>query len=232
MNDLALVIPFYNESECVEKVLSDIASALSKNSISHDLIAVDNGSSDNTGELISLLGKTNSDIRLVKVEKNKGYGFGIISGIEGVSAKYVGFMDGDGQVKAEDVVKCFLALKEDPSIDLAKVYREERFDGPIRRFFSKGYNLFTWLCFGLRTKDINSCPKIWKYELHEKIKPLNSKDWFVDTEVMVKAKKNKAKIKEVPIVFSKREKGKSHVKPTVVWEFFKNTVKFRIRGKI
>ena len=91
------------------------------------------------------------------------------------------------------------------------------------------FNVLFPLMFGIHSKDVNGCPKIIK---RDEIKSLNleSKDWFLDSEIMIKAKRKKYKIVEIPAEYKKRIGGKSKVKSYVIFEFLKNMIKFKMKG--
>jgi len=84
------------------------------------------------------------------------------------------------------------------------------------------------LLFGIRSKDINSCPKLMRRSCYIKINP-SSYDWFIDSEVLIRAKQFKYKIKEIPAIFSKRKKGGSNVYWHTIFEFVRNILQWKIR---
>jgi len=224
----SLVIPLYNEEKNVTKVIVPIISELKKERIDYELILVNNGSQDETGKLIKELNKKNSRIKLVKIEVNQGYGWGIISGLKKTRGKYIGFMCGDEQVHPGDVIKTYHKLVSD-NLDLCKVSRVIRQDGFKRRLISIFYNFIFSLIFPVKSRDINGTPKIMKREVYEKIN-LKSKDWFIDAEAMIKCEKKGYKIGEVPIIFYQRKEGVSNVKLSTIFEFLKNILRYRIKG--
>lgn len=228
MTDLSLVMPFYNEEKNVKKVLENTIRVLKKNKVDFEILAVNNGSRDNTQFIILELIKKNKKIRLIEIKKNKGYGFGIISGLKFSKCNIVGFMDGDGQISAESMFQCYKVLKENPRYQVSKTYRTKREDGLKRDFLSVGFNFLLSTLFGINSKDINSCPKLMRRECYKCINPV-SYDWFIDAEILIKAKKFKYQVKEIPAVFSKRKKGNSNVYGHTIWEFISNILKWRIR---
>ncbi|MDD5499843.1 MAG: glycosyltransferase, partial [Candidatus Nanoarchaeia archaeon] len=80
--ELSLVIPLFNEEENVVSLLNVLTSALKKEGISYEVLAVDNGSMDNTGDLIDKFSKKCRNVIKIKVKENKGYGFGVLSGLK------------------------------------------------------------------------------------------------------------------------------------------------------
>jgi dolichol-phosphate mannosyltransferase len=224
-NDLSLVIPFYNEEDNVREVVTELVSIFNKSSSNFELVLVDNGSVDNSGKILEDLALENPEkIKVVHVPVNQGYGWGIISGLSDASGNYVGFMSGDGQIRPEDVLKIFQSVSGD--CDIVKANRKERRDGITRKALSTVYNFLFATLFNVHTSDVNGSPKIFKQELLSRIKP-ESKDWFLDAEVLIKAKCLNAKKTEVPVEFLRREKGSSHVKISAIYEFLKNMLNYR-----
>ena len=95
--------------------------------------------------------------------------------------------------------------------DIVVGYRKNRKDPGHRLFLSKGYNLLVRILFGLKLKDIDCSFKLFKRAALEKIK-IEADGYFIDTEIMVKAKKQNLKIKEFGVTHLPREFGQSKVR--------------------
>ena len=227
-HELSLVIPCYNEEANIETEAIQLVNELTNSNISFEITLVDNGSYDNTAQILNDLKNRYSQINIVTIKKNEGYGWGIIKGLKNCTGSYVGFLCADGQISPKDVINVFRKLKSE-NLDLCKVKRIKRYDGLYRLFLSKSYNFLFHFLFPVSTNDVNGTPKIMKYNCYKKL-DISSKDWFIDTEIMVKAKIFGFKIGEVPVEFKKREKGKSNIKFTIVFEFVRNLVKYKLRG--
>jgi len=227
-HELSLVIPCYNEEKNIGKEATELVNELTSSNIDFELILVDNGSYDDTARILNDLAKRCPQIKVVTVKKNEGYGWGIINGLKNCNGSYVGFLCADGQISPKDVIKVFKKLKSE-DLDLCKVRRIKRYDGLYRLFLSKSYNFLFKFFFPVPTNDVNGTPKIMKYNCYNKLN-ISSKDWFIDTEIMIKAKIFGFKIGEVPVEFKKREKGKSNIKFTIVFEFIRNLIRYKLRG--
>ncbi len=228
MNELSLVIPFYNEEKNLSAFLSNLVEVFSSKKVNYEIVAVNNGSRDSTGALLQGFAKKNKRIRVVTVPVNQGYGYGIIHGLDTASGTYVGYCWGDGQITAVDTLRVFETLKA-TGVDICKIKRVSRQDSAFRKMESLIYNLIYNVLFSLRLHDINGCPKIMKRSVLLELKP-ESWDWFIDAELMVKAFRKNFKVLEVPVTYHKREKGKSHVRLTTALEFVRNAIRFKMRG--
>lgn len=226
--ELSLVIPCYNEEGNIEKEAIQLVNELTSSNVNFELVLVDNGSYDNTARILNDLAKRYTQITIVTIKNNEGYGWGIINGLKKCNGRYIGFLCADGQISPKDVFKVFRKLELE-DLDLCKVKRVKRYDGFNRLFLSKTYNfLFHFFC-SVSTNDVNGTPKIMKYDCYEKL-DISSKDWFIDTEIIIKAESFGFKIGDVPVEFKKREKGKSNVKFTIIFEFLRNLIRYKLRG--
>ncbi len=226
--ELSLVIPFYNEEKNVEAVLTDLSSFLNKAKIDYEIVAVDNGSLDSTSMLIDSFSKKNKRVRKLKILKNKGYGYGILQGLKSCTGKYVGYLWGDNQIPNNSIPKLLNGLKN--GRDLCKITRKSRTESFSRKIQSFVYNSMMFLFFGVKSKDVNGCPKIMKKEVFQALR-INSYDWFIDAEIMIKCKRKRFKVLEIPVISSDRDSGKSNVNYGTAFEFLKNIMKYSLGGK-
>jgi glycosyltransferase involved in cell wall biosynthesis len=221
--ELSVVIPFYNEEPNVVPVLLDLIRVLDGAGVAFELLAVQNGSTDATAERIAAMQSQDARVIPVQVLRNRGYGFGILSGLREARGKVMGYTWGDGQVSAEDLLRIYDALKQE-GVHLSKAFRQERYDGLYRLIQTRCYSTVFALLFGRGFKDPNGCPKLFLSELYPRF-DLRSHDWLLDPEIMIKAKKMGLKWVNVPVVFRKRERGESKVSPLTAVGFFLGLLK-------
>jgi dolichol-phosphate mannosyltransferase len=227
---LSLVIPLYDEEAGARDVAVELHRALDAAAIDYELVLVDNGSRDRTGAIIDELSMVNPRIRKVRVEVNRGFGYGILQGLAAARGAWVGYLGGDGQIAPADVVRVVERAFQ-PDCDLAKVDRVERQDGAMRKIQSLVYNgLFRALYF-VRYRDINGSPKVMRRDVYEAIAP-ESHDWFIDAEVMIGCRRCRFRVADVRVTFRPREKGSSHVRVSTALEFVVNMLAHRFRGGI
>ena len=108
--DLSIVMPCYNEEEVVVYTIPQLVEAFTKAGFQLELVAVDNGSKDKTGEILQGFAGRGLPVVPTRVEVNQGYGNGVLHGLPLCSARWVGIIPADGQVDAEDVVRLFAAV--------------------------------------------------------------------------------------------------------------------------
>jgi glycosyltransferase involved in cell wall biosynthesis len=223
--ELSIIIPFYNEESCCEQVLQQLVKELDFHRIDYELLPVNNGSADQTARILDRCAQSHARIRVVTVPRNEGYGWGILSGLRESTGRYVGYVDGDMQIAPSEVVRVFQHLKANGA-DLCKGKRITRFDGFQRKLISKIYNGVFRILFACRVNDINAKPKILRRTSYQ-VLHLNSKDWFIDAELILKAHALGMRIEEVDIEFLSRKQGASKVRWSTVGEFIRNILLYR-----
>lgn len=225
--DISFVMPCYNEEEVIGYTIPRLTGAFEKAGYRLELIAVDNGSTDRTGEIIRDLASKNAAIVPYRVERNQGYGNGVLSGIPLCSAPWVGIIPADGQVDAEDVVRLYDALVATNGRVLGKVRRRFRMDGLRRKIVSIIYNLLVLILWPrLGSLDVNGLPKILPRDTILAMQ-LKSGGWLLDPEIMIKSHYMGLRVVEFNAFARMRGSGVSHVRAETIWEFLKSLVLFR-----
>ena len=216
---VTLIIPCYNESKSLETLISKCCHKdLIKNV---EIILVDNGSTDNTNILFNKILKDIEHINFITVTENKGYGFGILSGLKEAKTQYVGWTHADLQTDPKDIISALPILEENNENIFFKGTRYNRsfFDN----FFTIGMSIFETIIFGYFFWDINAQPTIFHKNFLLKMQN-PPHDYSLDLYAYYLAKKNKMLIQRFPVKFSDRLFGKSH------WNLdYKSKLKFIIR---
>lgn len=217
----SLVMPCYNEEASLDLSVPPLAEILEMQRAPCEFVLVNNGSVDRTGEVIDGMIARGLPVKRVDVETNRGYGYGITEGLKAARGRYVGYLCADGQVAPEDVARILLAMERAGPGTLVKARRVVRNDGFFRWFQSRIFNLACLLLFRTMTMDVNGTPKVAAREVWDRL-GLESRDWFIDTEVVIKAKSRNLSFVEVPVAFRPRQAGKSWVNLATSIEFIGN----------
>lgn len=230
--DLSIVMPAYNEEEIVAYTVRRLVAAFERAGHSLQLVVVDNGSRDRTGEIIRELAEELPGVVPHRVEVNEGYGNGVTSGFPLCTARWIGWIPADGQVDAEDVVRLYDAIASTDGRCLGKVRRRFRMDGVVRKVVSVSYNAMVWVLWPtLGSLDLNGVPKILPREVLGAMS-ITSKQWFLDPEIMIKAHYMGIRVLELNVFARMRGGGLSHVKPNTCWEFFRGLLYFRFSPRM
>ena len=158
---IALILPCYNESENLYKIEKEfIKSKKLLGNIDFKLLIVNNGSTDNTKNILNNEIFSKKSIKIINLKKNIGYGHGIKQGIKSVNADIYAWAHGDLQTPFIDIISCLLcALK-----DNHKIVAGKRLTKGIQKNQSKLFDDIISLCLNLKAHDINAQPKIFPSE--------------------------------------------------------------------
>ncbi|MFT4512058.1 MAG: dTDP-4-dehydrorhamnose 3,5-epimerase-like enzyme [Planctomycetota bacterium] len=225
--ELSLTIPCYNEEASIGETAPALVRAFAEAGVALELVLVDNGSTDNTSDVIDELIANGLPATKVSIATNTGYSPGIIRGLEACTAPIIGFVHADGQVASNDVVMVYRLMERREQRVLAKVRRRFRGDSWRRKIVSIIYNGLMQVMFGwLGAIDINGSPKMFSRETFQKMQ-LQSTDWFLDPEIILKAKWLGIRVIEIDVEGRPRSGGASHVRRQTMFEFLGNICRYR-----
>jgi glycosyltransferase involved in cell wall biosynthesis len=230
--ELSIVIPFYDEEETVEPLTNTLINEFNKNNINYELILVNNGSSDNTSKIVDKLSKTYKNVKTVHIKINQGYGWGILNGLKIANGEYVGHMDGDFEIQPLGLLNLYKRIKK-TNADVGKGVRDKKESDILKYISSIGYDFLFFFLFFRFIKQVNANPIIIRKSCYKKMN-LSSKDWFIDSEIIIKGLKNNYKIVNQVVSYIPRKTGKSHINffdlfPIVI-HYLKNTIKYRFEN--
>lgn len=223
---VTITVPLYDEEGNVDRTARGLLDTFRKAGVPLTLLLVDNGSRDGTRAIVQRLERDEPEVQGIYLDKNQGYGGGILAGMARADSPILGYMWGDDQVAAEDVVRVYRRLVADEA-DVAKVRRVQRMDGWQRALISSVYNTATLWLFHVTSSDTNGCPKFFTREAWDVLAPSKT-DWFLDPEIMIGVAERGLKLAEVDVVAQARDFGVSKVGPATVLEFTVNLLRRRL----
>jgi glycosyltransferase involved in cell wall biosynthesis len=205
---LSIVVPAYNESENLADAIQMITSGIPASVSDYEIIIVDDGSRDNTAGIIRTLAAANHNIIGIFHDENQGKGAALNSGFAKSRMEWVLFMDADLQINFSELTAF---IEQTGNHDIIIGYRQDRRDPFARRFFSAIYAGIIRLSLGVGVRDLN-CPfKLMRKSFLDSC-DLRSQGFFIDTELMHAAFRNKARITELGVSCQPRQKGQSTVR--------------------
>lgn len=224
---LSLAVPCYNEAGGIRRTVEQLLQAFAANDVDIELVLVDNGSSDETGEVINAMIRDGLPVVKETVAHNVGYGKGALCGLAACRGDIIGVVPADLQVGAHDVVRLYDVLANATTARLAKVRRRFRMDGAKRKIVSFIFNIVVnVMFFGVGSIDVNGSPKMFPRKYLRRMR-LRSTDWFLDTEILLKAKLLGLPVFEMNVLAQAREDGESNVHAAAIGEFITNICKWR-----
>lgn len=203
--ELSVFFPAYNEEKNIAGTVKKAEQVLKKIASKYEIIIVDDGSTDKTGEIAEKLAQKNKSIRVFHHQPNRGYGAALKTGFRESRYSRVAFSDADGQFDFSEIKK-FLPFTE--KADLILGYRLKRADSFLRQFYTFVWKMTARVLLGLDVKDYSCGFKLIKKKVFEAVQPLEGEEKVTQIEFLVKAKKEGFKFAEVGVHHYPRKFGK------------------------
>jgi len=163
--DISIVIPLYNEEESLPELCSWIQKVMSANGYSYEIILVDDGSSDNSWNVVKSLQKGNENIRGLKFRRNYGKSAALNKGFEKAQGNVVITMDADLQDSPDEIPGLYQMIINE-GFDLVSGWKKKRYDSKLTKNLpSKIYNATTRRLSGVKLHDMNCGLKAYKREV-------------------------------------------------------------------
>ena len=226
MVSISVFFPCYNEQENVGWTVEKALEALEKLNADFEVIIVDDGSSDGTGQIADEIAGRDSRVKVVHHEGNLGYGAALQSGFKAATKELVFYTDGDGQFDINEMPP-LLALME--QYDIVSCYRLNRRDSIIRKINGWCWTRLACLMFGLKVRDIDCAFKLYKKEIFDKIE-LSSTSALIDAEILARAARKGYRITQKGVRHYPRTAGEqSGASLRVILRAFKELFKLQRR---
>jgi len=203
VSGLSVFLPSHNEEANVERVVRGYLAVLPKFADDYEVIVVDDGSRDWTGEIADRLAAEDSHVRVVHHPVNRGYGGAVTSGIRAAKMPYVLLSDGDGQFDPSEIARLIAFV---PEYDVVVGRRVHRADHLIRKVNGLAWTLLVHLLLGVGIRDIDCGFKLFKREFLERIE-LHARGAMISTELMARLAGLGAKVREVEVTHLPRLAG-------------------------
>ena len=170
MMDLSIVIPLYNEDESIDELHSKIVSSLSNSSLNYEIIFIDDGSSDNSWNIIKDVTKRVDNTRAIRFLTNYGKSMALSAGFKSTRGEVVVTMDADLQDDPNEILQLYnVLINEDYHI--VSGWKKKRYDSVIfKNLPSKLFNLAARLSSGIKLNDFNCGIKAYKSDVIKEIK--------------------------------------------------------------
>ena len=198
---LGIVIPCYNESKNISKLIERCNLAIS--TADCEFLLVDNGSTDSTAQVFDSLSPI-PGIKFMRLEKNQGYGGGILAGLRSLQNEFIGWTHADLQTDPADIIDIKL-ISGSANQFLKGTRRKRKF---VDQVFTTGMSFTMSFLFLTRLSDINAQPSVVSRDLFEKWSTPPT-DYSLDLYAFVVARQEYAHIRRFPVDFSNRYAGKS-----------------------
>ncbi|QDT95661.1 glycosyltransferase family 2 protein [Gimesia aquarii] len=205
-----VIVPCYNEVKALPEAIVDLQKILSDIG-PHELIIVDDGSTDGTSEALESLEKSISDLKVLKHEKNQGYGASLKMGVRHASHEYIVITDADGTYPNERIGDLLANMKDFDMVVGSRTAADVEYSTlrKIPKFFLRRYA--SWIA-GQNIPDLNSGLRVFKRSLAKKYLSVLPDGFSFTTTITMAHLTNNYTIHYEPIGYSQRI-GKSKIQP-------------------
>jgi len=227
---LSYFFPAHNEEANLEGLVEEALQTLPTLAETFEIIAVDDGSKDRTGEIADRLAAAHPDVvRVVHHMPNRGYGGALRSGFEASRYELLAFTDGDRQFRVADIGRLTARMAEADHPDVVVGYRIRRADPLVRIVYARTYKLANRIFFGLRVTDVDCACKLFRRQALEDIR-VTSGGAFFSAELLNRIRLAGRSIAEVGVPHYARTAGSpTGAKPSVIWRAVKDFWGLRLR---
>ena len=201
--EVSIVLPAFNEEANILSAIENATQVAERLSANHEIIVVDDGSSDGTAELVEKARAEDPRVHLVRHAVNRGYGEALRSGFRAAKLSLIFFTDADNQFDLNEL-EAFLPFSD--RVDVVAGYRINRQDPPIRRLNAWAWNHLVRVLFYVPVRDIDCAFKLFRRELFERV-DLESVGAMVNTELMVMLGRSGASVVELGVTHYPRTAG-------------------------
>jgi len=209
---LSVIIPARNEADNIGPTVDAIRVRLTRDGIAHEIVVVDDGSSDGTAEEVRARAATDASIRLVENPGPHGFGYAVRRGMDVFDGDAVAIMMADGSDSPDDLVRYFYVLR-----DRAECAFGSRFisGGSVENYprlklvINRLANTFIRLLFGFRYNDVTNAFKAYRANVIQGCRPLLASHFNLTVELPLKAIVRGYSYEAIPISWRKRKYGVS-----------------------
>jgi dolichol-phosphate mannosyltransferase len=198
---LSIIIPVYNQQQNVSLSLKRIKEVLDATTSDYEMVVVNDGSLDDTLEVLKAEQKTNTKIRIITYTPNMGKGYAVKMGVDASKGQMVMFTDGDLDISPAVIMEYIQKLDGVDLVIASKRHPLSKINAPLsRKFLSRAFNLIVRIATGIKLKDTQSGLKAGNGNVLRKMfRIMVVKRYAFDVELLTIASMLDLKIKELPI---------------------------------
>ncbi len=166
--NISVIIPFLNEEESLKELNDWIVKVMQSNHFSYEIIYIDDGSSDNSWNIVEDISAKDKNVKAIKFRRNYGKSAALNSGFEIAGGDVVITMDADLQDSPDEIPGLYEMVLEN-DYDIVSGWKKKRHDPITKRLPSKLYNRIARMMFGIKLHDMNCGLKAYKNEVIKNI---------------------------------------------------------------
>jgi glycosyltransferase involved in cell wall biosynthesis len=158
----SLCMPAFNEQDNIEDTLDSACAILPQFVERFEVVAVDDGSRDHTGEVVARYAERVPQVRLERHPQNRGYGAAVTTGLRAARGDLVAFTDSDGQFSFLDLPQLLIRLEDN---DAVIGYRYQRADNCVRKLNAWCWGQLIRIVLGVQVRDLDCAFKLFRREV-------------------------------------------------------------------
>ena len=224
-SSLSIVMPAYNEEQNIEGALEEACEVAASVTPAWEVIVVDDGSQDTTAQRVTRISQRQARVRLISFPENRGYGVALRAGFHAAQGDLIFYTDSDRQFDLSEL-RFFLPVME--RTDVAIGFRVYRYDPVLRCLLSWVYNRLVSAVFRARVRDVDCSFKLFRREVLEAI-DLETTDFFIDTEMVAKARKWNFRILQKGVKHYPRRAGESSIRASHIFSTLRTVARMWLR---
>ena len=205
MINISVVVPLYNEDESLKELVNWISRVNESHGFSYEVILVDDGSTDDSWQVIGELADSNSNIKGARFNRNYGKSAALDTGFKIASGEVVITMDADLQDSPDEIPALYKKIKED-DFDIVSGWKKKRHDPISKTIPSRFFNLVTRMMSGIKLHDFNCGLKAYKNKVIKNVKLYGEMHRYIP---VIAKWQGFSKIGEQVVVHQKRKYGKT-----------------------
>ena len=215
MNKLSVIIPARNEAENLTECISEISKELTHHSIDFEILVIDDGSTDNTVDVIKVINQSISSVKCIKNYGENGFGRAVRLGLENFTGDAVTIMMADCSDLPKDLISYWKCIKDgnDCVFGSRFIRGGKVYNYPLLKLFAnRVVNTMIRLAFNIHCNDITNAFKMYRREVIEGCRPFISPHFNLTVEIPLKAIVRGYRWKVIPISWRNRTKGVAKLK--------------------
>jgi len=203
---VSIFYPCYNDWGTMGSMVMLTIQTARRLNLDYDITLVDDGSGEQTQDLLKEIEQQFPEVRIIHHEKNRGYGGALRSGFAAATKEWIFYTDGDAQYDVRELE--LLVKAAGPEVDVVQGYKIARHDPLHRKLIGRVYHWMVKLAFGIKICDVDCDFRLIRRSIFDKVK-LTRDSGVICAEMMVKIQRAGFRIAQVPVHHFERHHGKS-----------------------
>ena len=220
--EISIVIPFYNEEENIDRMVERVVSELQQVTEHYEIIAVDDGSKDNTYEKLCEIKKKTANLRIIKFRRNFGQTQAMQAGIDHARGNIIITMDGDLQNDPADIPALVAKMAE--GYEVVSGWRKKRKDNILRCIPSKIANYLLCYVTGVKIHDNGCSLKAYNASVLKKVRLYSEMHRFIPAFAFLRG----GRVTEIVVRHHPRVRGESKYGFSRIWKVFLDLFTLRL----